>query len=244
MRDNVSHMGLAVIWNGNIIPIEVVYSDRRRSWAIEVKTNGEVLIRVPTAVSLEKVREIAQSKAEWIAKQQALFQNRDTKPRSYSDGEQIPFFGEELTIQRSLGPAKAEIAGEVLHISTPDSFTPDEAEMTARDVVMLLYRRRGTAILDAYVEKYANLAGVTKPNLRMKLQKKKWGCCTPKNGIIINARVLLAPKIVAEYLVVHEIVHLRYPHHQKTYWKEVERLMPKYRDVEKLMKTEGWKWEF
>ena len=51
MRDNVSHMGLAVIWNGDIIPIEVVYSDRRRSWAIEVKTTGEVLIRVPTAVS-------------------------------------------------------------------------------------------------------------------------------------------------------------------------------------------------
>ncbi|WP_319378565.1 SprT family zinc-dependent metalloprotease [uncultured Methanocorpusculum sp.] len=237
-------MGLAVVWHGDIIPIEVIYSDRRRSWAIEVKTTGEVLIRVPTTVSSEKVQEIAQSKAEWIAKQQAIFQNRNLKPRNYGNGEQIPFFGEELTIQRSHGPARAEIAGDFLHISTPDSFTPDESEMIARDVVMLLYRRRGIAALDLYVEKYAELAGVTKPKLRMRLQKKKWGCCTPKNGIIINARVLLAPKVVAEYLVVHEIVHLRYPHHQKTYWKEVERLMPEYRDVEKLMKTDGWKWEF
>ena len=237
-------MVLSIVWNGQQIPIMAIYSDRRRSWAIEVKTSGEVLVRVPSAVSEEKVMEIAQSKAEWIAKQQLKFQSREKVQRRYSDGDHIHFFGEELIIKRTTGPARAEISEGYLNISIPESFSPEETEMITRDVVMLLYRRLGTTVLDAYVEKYADLAGVTKPKLRMRLQKKKWGCCTPKNGIIINARVLLAPRIVAEYLVVHEIIHLRFPHHQKEYWNEVERLMPEYRNVEKLMKTDGWKWEF
>ncbi|MDO9523091.1 MAG: SprT family zinc-dependent metalloprotease [Methanocorpusculum sp.] len=237
-------MVLSIVWNGQHILIEIIYSDRRRSWAIEVKTTGEVLVRVPCAVSEKKVMEIAQSKAEWIAKQQVKFQTREKELRRYADGDMISFFGEQLIIARTAGPSRAEISGGYLNISIPDSFSPDDAEMIARDVVMLLYRRLGTTVLDAYVEKYAGLAGVIKPKLRMRLQKKKWGCCTPKNGIIINARVLLAPRIVAEYLVVHEIVHLRYPHHQKAYWSEVERLMPEYRKVEILLKDDGWKWEF
>ncbi len=237
-------MVLSVVWNGQHIPIEVIHSARRRSWAIEVKTTGEVIIRVPSAVSEEKVREIAQNKAEWITKQQSLFQKRDTISRRYAEGDLIPFFGDTLIIARSTGPSRAEVSGKYLKISIPESFSPDDAEMIARDLVMLLYRRLGVTALDSFVKKYADLTGVEKPNLRIKFQKKKWGCCTPKNGIIINARVLLAPKIVAEYLVIHEIVHLRFPHHQKSYWGEVERLMPEYREAERLMKEEGWKWEF
>lgn len=172
------------------------------------------------------------------------FQKKQANPRSYEDGEKISFFGEPLTIQRTIGPARTEIFEGQLRLSIPDTFSPDDSKNLARDLVTLLYRRLGTVVLDPYVEKYAKLAGVNKPQLRIRLQKKKWGCCTPKNGIIINARVLLAPKIVAEYLVVHEIVHLRFPHHQKNYWDEVKRLMPDYKDVEKLMKTDGWRWEF
>ncbi len=237
-------MVFSVVWNGQHIPIRVIYSERRRSWAIEVTTTGEVLVRVPSAVSEGKVMEIAQSKAEWIAKQQVKFQTREKELRRYAEGDMISFFGEQLIIARNAGPARAEITRGYLNISIPDSFSPDDAEIIARNVVMLLYRRLGTTVLDAFVEKYAGLAGVTKPKLRMRLQKKKWGCCTPKNGIIINARILLAPRVVAEYLVVHEVVHLRYPHHQKAYWNEVERLMPECRKVEKLLKDDGWEWEF
>ncbi|HKL97365.1 MAG TPA: SprT family zinc-dependent metalloprotease [Methanocorpusculum sp.] len=237
-------MVLSVVWNEQTIPIQVIYSDRRRSWSIEVKTTGEVLIRVPSGVTEEKVREIAQNKAEWIAKKHSVFQKREPGPRRYAEGDLIPFFGDTLIIARSTGPSRAEISGKYLKISIPGSFLPDDAELIARNQVMLLYRRLGVTVLDSFVKMYAELTGVEKPNLRMRLQKKKWGCCTPKNGIIINARVLLAPKIVAEYLVIHEIVHLKFRHHQKTYWEEVERLMPEYRNVEKLMKTDGWKWEF
>jgi len=237
-------MVLSVEWDGQNIPVQIIYSDRRRSWAIEVQTTGDVLIRVPSSVSEKEVMELAQSKAKWIAKQLTKYQIRNVEPRKYETRETIPFFGEELVITRSIGPSRAEISGENLSISVPGSFSPDDAEKIAKEMVMLLYRRLGPSMLDEYVEKYASLTGVQKPRLRMRFQEKKWGCCTPKNGIIINARVFLAPKIVAEYLVVHEVVHLRFRHHQKTYWDEVERLMPDYREAERLLREDGWKWIF
>lgn len=237
-------MVLSVEWDGQNIPVQIIYSDRRRSWAIEVQTTGDVLIRVPSSVSEKEVMELAQSKAKWIAKQLTKYQIRNVEPRKYETGDMIPFFGEELIITRSIGPSRAEISGENLSISVPGSFSPDDAEKIAKEMVMLLYRRLGPSMLDEYVGKYASLTGVQKPRLRMRFQEKKWGCCTPKNGIIINARVFLAPKIVAEYLVVHEVVHLRFRHHQKTYWDEVERLMPDYREAERLLREDGWKWIF
>ncbi len=237
-------MALSVVWESQTIPVQIIYSDRRRSWAIEVKTTGEVIIRVPSSVPEQKVMEIAQSRAKWIAKQREKFQGHAAKPRRYENGETMPFFGNELIVARKTGPARADIAGDRLCLSVPDSFAPEEAEKLVRDMVMLLYRRAGPAVLDSCVEKYAGLAGVPKPLLRMRLQERKWGCCTLKNGIIINAKVLLAPKSVAEYLVVHEIAHIRFRHHQKTYWDEVGRLMPEYREAEHLLKEDGWKWTF
>ena len=237
-------MELSVVWDGQKIPVQIIYSGRRRSWAIEVKTTGEVFIRVPSSVPEQKVMEIAQSKAKWIAKQQEKFQVRAAEPRRYENENTIPFFGDDLIIERRAGPARAEISDGRLCLSVPDSFVPDEAEILVRDMVMLLYRRAGPSVLDPFVEKYAGLAGVPKPLLRLRLQERKWGSCTPKNGIIINAKVLLAPKPVAEYLVVHEVTHLRFRHHQKTYWDEVERLMPAYREAERMIKDDGWRWVF
>ncbi|HJK15028.1 MAG TPA: M48 family metallopeptidase, partial [Methanocorpusculum sp.] len=108
----------------------------------------------------------------------------------------------------------------------------------------MLYRRIGISPLEEIIRHYSPLVGVDPPILRIRMQKRKWGCCTPKNGIIVNARILLAPKIVAEYIVVHELVHLRFRHHQKTFWNEVERLMPTYRDAETILKNDGWKFVF
>ena len=51
-------------------------------------------------------------------------------------------------------------------------------------------------------------------------------------------------KIVIRYLVVHEVAHIRFRHHQESFWAEVERLMPEYREAERLIKEEGWQWVF
>ncbi|MDO5844862.1 MAG: SprT family zinc-dependent metalloprotease [Methanocorpusculum sp.] len=234
----------ALNFNGEEIPLEIVFSDRRRSWSISVNPEGKVTIRVPSAKTEKDAVKIAEEKADWIIKQRNKFLERGIAEQHYNTGDTITLFGETLKIVRSEGTASAKISDGVLNISVPKEFSGAEAESVARDTVIFLYRRLGLKVLDDFVCKYSEIENVAKPAVRIRIQERKWGCCTPRNGIIINARVLLAPKIVAEYLVVHEVVHIRFRHHQISFWDEVARVMPNYMEAERLLKEDGWKWVF
>lgn len=234
-----------VVCGDRVIPYTVVYSGRRRSWTIEVKADGTVLVRMPSGVAPEKVRELVTGKSAWIVKQVDTYAARVPVVRMYRDGEMLPFLGTEYPVIRQTGDtARAEFSGTAFVLTLPAGLSPEEEQLLAQDLVILLYRRIGLAPLQEIIGRYAPVAGVEPPNLRIRLQERKWGCCTPKNGIIVNARVLLAPRIVAEYIVVHELAHLRFRHHQKSFWEEVGRLMPNYREAEDILKSEGWRFVF
>lgn len=243
VKNYFSSVPVSISYKGEDIPVFLIYSPRR-SWAIEVRHNGDVIIRLPDSASADDAKRIVEEKGDWILKQRSKFAVRVFPKRLYESGDVLPFFGEELVVQRCVGKAGARVEGGELVVSLPEGFCGDEASDLAREVVILLYRRLGLVVLDEFVEKYAGLVGVEKPAVRIKVQERRWGSCTPKNGITINARVLLAPRVVAEYLVVHEVVHLRFRHHQASFWEEVERVMPGYREAERLLKEEGWRYVF
>ena len=234
-----------VTYEGEEIPLTVQYSERRRSLGITVKQTGEVVVRAPSYFSREKILAFAQSKAAWIAKHRTRFLSREVCQRTYTDGETIPFFGRNLTVSRVEGNClKANIAGDSLIVTVPSSLTEEETVLGLRDAVTYLFRREGLNALKPAVQHYAELLGIEAPPVRIRIQTAKWGCCTPKNGIILNVKILLAPPVVAEYLIVHELAHIPHRNHQAEFWEEVERLMPNYRDAEALLKSDGWRWTF
>lgn len=245
----------SVVFDGAEYPVSVVFSPKRRTIGLTVKADGEVVLRVPENASREEALSFAQSKAEWIVKHLERFSRREIPHRGYADGDVISFFGKEYVIRRAAGRCVSarfeEDAGDeaggrsrVLLLTVPEDFSADEAEEACRSAVMYLFRREGTRRLKPFAEKYAALCGVPVPQVRVRHQERKWGCCTPKNGIIINVNVLLGPVFVIEYLAAHEVCHLRFRNHQQEFWAEVSRVMPEYREAERVLKEEGWKWVF
>lgn len=231
----------AVVFDGDEIPLTVIRSERRKTIGLTVKESGEVVLRIPPHVSEEKAISFAQSKAEWIVRHREKFESRKRVERHYAEGEMIPFFGQELTIRRVDGDkVRAEILGDELRLTGPAGTGAD----VFREAVIFLFRREGAKLLRPIVSEVAKAAGVEPPAVRVRKQQRMWGCCTPKNGIILNVRVLLAPNLVIRYLVVHEVAHLEHRHHQDSFWAEVERLMPEFREAERVLKEQGWMWVF
>ncbi len=230
-----------LVFDGEEILVTVVRSARRKTLGITVRESGEVVLRLPPQVSEAEGMAFVEEKAEWICRHRKRFACREKLERTYADGEMISFCGRELIIRRTEGKTvRAEIAGDTLRLSGPAGTQPS----VFRDAVIFLFRREGVRMLRPLVSAVSAAAGVEVPAVRIRLQQKMWGCCTPKNGIILNVRVLLAPEQVIRYLVVHEAAHIRHRHHQESFWAEVERLMPEYREAERLLKDEGWKWVF
>lgn len=89
------------------------------------------------------------------------------------------------------------------------------------------------------VEKYSRIIGVSYNNIRIKDIKTRWGSCSSKGNVNFNFRLVMVPEEVMEYVVVHELCHLRYMNHSKDFWNEVGKYMPDYEKHKEWLKKNG-----
>ncbi len=101
-------------------------------------------------------------------------------------------------------------------------------------------KRKAKRILPQLVRSLAQEVGVTVERISIRNQRSRWGSCTAaRRSISLNWRAILFPTPVLEYLIYHELAHLRHPHHGKQYWRLVEKWEPNYREYEKWIATNG-----
>jgi len=89
------------------------------------------------------------------------------------------------------------------------------------------------------VERYSMILGLTYNKISFRTQKTRWGSCSTKKNLNFNIAIMEAPQQVREYLVVHELAHLKHMNHSKKFWDYVEKQIPDYKIWEKWLKTEG-----
>ena len=93
--------------------------------------------------------------------------------------------------------------------------------------------------LTARCEAYAAQMGVSYGRIAIRHQKSKWGSCSSKGNLNFNCLLMLTPEDVRDYVVVHELCHLRHMNHSAEFWAEAEKYMPDYRDARKWLKQNG-----
>ena len=86
---------------------------------------------------------------------------------------------------------------------------------------------------------YAPIVGVTYGRITIRGQKTRWGSCNSKGNLNFNCLLMLAPPEVLDYVVVHELCHRKEMNHSKTFWKEVEKVLPDYRKAVRWLKENG-----
>lgn len=89
------------------------------------------------------------------------------------------------------------------------------------------------------VARYAALMGVTYGRITIRCQKTRWGSCSAKGNLNFNCLQMLAPQTVQDYVIVHELAHRKQMNHSAAFWKEVERVLPDYRDSERWLRENG-----
>ena len=91
------------------------------------------------------------------------------------------------------------------------------------------YKRDAIKLFSSRLEFYSKFSGIRYKKFRLSNAKKRWGSCSSKQTISINWRLFFAPRDVQEYVIVHELLHLKQMNHSKIYWKEVEKIIPDYK---------------
>ena len=104
-----------------------------------------------------------------------------------------------------------------------------------------VYIRKAKETITKRVSYFARLMGISYRNITIREQKTRWGSCSSEKNLNFNWKLILAPPEVLDYVVVHELCHLKEMNHSKAFWDEVGKVMPEYETYKLWLKENGWK---
>ena len=194
----------------------------RKTIAIYIRPNGDVEVRAPKRAAVRDINAFVQSKAQWIAEKRSLVMARNEKRSHFSLDyhSRLLVLGEEWSIR--LGRGGYDLQGRQMII--PNGLDADGIKSACERG----YRKLARDILPAKIERYAAHIGVTPASIRITGATTRWGSCSGKGSINFSWRLMMAPAEVIDYVVVHELAHLREMNHSPRFWAIVAGVMPEY----------------
>lgn len=223
--------------SGREIPVRI---DRKRmkNCRLKVHGDGSVSCSVPGRTSMSWILTFLEEKAGWVEKKlkeaeqrKERFADRPVCPQELTDGASVAFLGESLTLRIEKGNKnRAFQEGNVLFLFCREPENPDQV----RKIFDLWWRKRGLEFLyhrtDQWyfsVKKY----GIPYPRLFLRKMKSLWGSCSvTRNKITFNFYLLSQEADCIDYVVLHELIHFRYPNHSREFYAYLESLMPDWRE--------------
>jgi predicted metal-dependent hydrolase len=223
---------------GGIGPVEFVRS-ARKSVALVVETDGRVIVRAPFKVPQAYLAAWVAEKAGWVGEKRAEMVRRAQapgraagSPRRFAVGEQFLYLGQAYPLEIRTGQRPDLLfAGRFSLSATAGDRACQVFENWYRGEARAYFRRR--------VDELARQHGFTVNGLRLSSARTRWGSCGPTGTLNLNWRLIMAPPDVIDYVILHELAHLRERNHSARFWSLVAALAPGYQTQRKWLKTNG-----
>ena len=198
---------------------------RRRRAELTVDERG-LTVSVPWRTSDRYISRFLQESAPWVLRKLETWESRKPKPRLWQDGELIDYLGRQLRLVLAAGdyPLVQLQDSDILALSLPDPFTAD----TVRAALVNWYRRHAQAHFRARVGHYSGQLGVEAPRVFVSNARTRWGSCNANREVRLSWRLMQAASPVVDYVVAHELAHLKQMNHSARFWSVVQRLCPDY----------------
>lgn len=233
---------------GRTISYEIVYSKKRKRAAILVCPDMRVELRAPQGLSTDTIREMVEGKALWIFKKLEWFEaNRlPDQKKQYCEGEVFLYLGREYPLRirfaDDIKKSRSFLKGSELTVEISENTSKEQLPFLAKGAVWTFYSERAEEEVEKLLKSYSEKLGVAPPVFMVKHQKRRWGSCSADNILRINFQLIMAPPRQLEYVIVHELCHLKEKNHSARFWKLVRELMPDYEEHRNRLKKDGWKY--
>lgn len=225
------------------IPYAVRRSARARRLRITVSAAG-VEVVAPRHVREADILAFVERSRSWLgAKTRGMQRALRAHPGAarLDSGAHVTLRGRPIALQ--VAPAGVTrgrvVPGEVLRVEVPGGLREDERTATVEWALRRWLKREARVDAECLVARHGPGRGLVPRGLRIKEQRHLWGSYTAKGVINLNWRLILAPPAVFEYVVVHELCHLRVPNHQRPFWRLVADVLPDYERQRRWLKDNG-----
>ena len=204
-------------------PVSVKRS-RRKTGSIYIERDGSVSVLVPETMDDDQVAALLKEYEYRIHKYQAKRQllNETAILREAVNGQAYLYLGRNYYLQFSGEVEQIEFKGRYL-------FAPMVNGEELRELFKVFYRNRGLDYITPRVQRFAEIMGVQVDTVAIIDLKNRWASCSVKRPKVnFHWKVMMAPGTVINYLIVHELAHLKYQRHDANFWNEVDRVLPDY----------------
>jgi predicted metal-dependent hydrolase len=195
---------------------------------------GNLIVKSPK-ITLKQLEKLLLKKASWISNAQKKITEKKGKHIDFSPNSELYYLGKAYRIQLKQHDKKRskltfDSTSFTLHYYQYD-------EIAFQKQINRFYKDKAQAYLPKYVETWAQKMQVTYGKLSFRKTKRQWGSCSAKNDLSFNTMLMKLPENVIQYIIVHELSHIKHKHHQKAFWDHVAHYMPNYKEEIATLKT-------
>lgn len=221
-----------VKYNSKIIEYEIVRSKIKNLY-IHVR-NNKVIVKAPIKMKQSEIEDIVDRKKKWIYEK--INQN---VVENYKDGNTVKILGKDFLLQvqflKDIKPILELNESDVV-ISLPLERKNRNNTQIIKDLINNLYMKIAEKEVAMAMMVVTRIVGIKPNKYRIKRLKTAWGTCTQNKNITINSELMKYDRQVIQYVVLHEICHLKYMNHSKEFWNMVEKYMKDYKEVRSRLK--------
>ena len=203
---------------------------RAKNYVLRLQADRTVVVTLPRRGSLQFAQEFVLSRKVWLEKQWGILEARRVPPRTLVLGTEVLFRGTPTVL-------RVEQVGVTWHLClNKERFPMPEQQEDLRPTLEAHLKRLAKTELTQRVEELCVANGSTIRKVVVRNQRSRWGSCSYNGTISLNWRLLQVPPYVRDYIIIHELMHLRQLNHSPQFWAEVEGACPDYRQAEDWLK--------
>jgi predicted metal-dependent hydrolase len=211
---------------------------RRKTISLQISNNSEVTISAPYFTPAGEINRFVREKQNWIQRaiqKQALL---CPKEKEYTTGELFYYLGESFPLEVFFEESARKglvFWRDRFYLNSPD------AAVDGMSFFISWYKKKAREYLSKRVEFFSRKLSLQPRQVKINSASKRWGSCSEDNNLSFGFRLIMAPPAVIDYVVVHELMHIREKSHSSRFWKLIEAVMPEYKIHRHWLKEESSK---
>lgn len=219
-----------------------VHRKKVKNINLRIRPNMEIYISVPMNLHSDYIENFIRSKEKWI--KQVLQKIEEAKqnqlPSQYLSGEKHKYLGKEYELEVKQGNSNRVSIKEGKIILTVISNIFENSD-EKKKVMEKWYFENAQKVFVNAIQKWLKILDESIEKLSIKPMKSRWGSCNyVKRYINLNTELIKRTQFEIEYVVLHELTHLKYPNHGKGFYRYIENYMPNYKMAEKMLNAKHY----
>jgi hypothetical protein len=208
---------------------------RKKTISLHIRNEADIVVSAPYFTPADEIRHFVEEKKNWINKtiQKQKDDSLKNKAKTYETGENFLYLGQEYPLDVFFEPF--ENAG-ITFRNNQFYLNAREGKDLRKYYFVSWYKSQAYDLIRRRVDLYSKRFNLSYKGIKITSAQSRWGSCSEDDRLTFSFRLIMAPPDIIDYVIVHELMHIREKNHSPSFWQQVEAVMPEYEKHRRWLK--------